>query len=430
MSESANPVADTFRRASNWTGIGTMAIAGVVLIGWLFNIPWLQTIIPGFVPMKANTALALVLCGAALWLSRERHPAEDDDVKPQRAALARRVAVGCAVAAALIGAITLCEYLFRWQHGIDEWLAIDTRTGDPKPGRMAPISALSFVLIGVALLLLDTRGGIDALAIGSFAASLVIFVGFLYGDEALRSLGSHQVQRPLTSVLLLALSQGILWARPERGLMRIVASQTAAGVTARRILPAAGGAIILLGALRLWGQRAGLYGTEFGLAMMVLVSLLCVTGLVLWSATSLERMERTRQEADRTLRDNERIMRGLFEHLPDALIVTDERGQIVRVNIAAARMFGYTADEMLRQPVEMLIPERFCDSHRRARACYSLQPRRRSMGEGLELRGLRKDGGEIPLDIMLHPLEGADEGLILAVARSAPPRTAGEKSSS
>jgi PAS domain S-box-containing protein len=107
----------------------------------------------------------------------------------------------------------------------------------------------------------------------------------------------------------------------------------------------------------------------------------------------------------------------LFEASPDAVLVTDQTGLILRANAQAENMFGYARQELVGHPIELVIPERFHSVHPKHRSAYSAQPRVRAMGAGLELFGRRKDGTEIPVDIMLSPLEMAEGQLVLAVVR-------------
>lgn len=107
----------------------------------------------------------------------------------------------------------------------------------------------------------------------------------------------------------------------------------------------------------------------------------------------------------------------LLECLPDAILVTDGRGRIREANPQTERVFGYTREELLGQPIEILIPERFHRSHVRHYAAYHAEPRMRPMGAGLELYGRRKDGTEFPVDILLSPMETAQGMLALAVVR-------------
>lgn len=100
----------------------------------------------------------------------------------------------------------------------------------------------------------------------------------------------------------------------------------------------------------------------------------------------------------------------LFRQAPDGMVVVGERGLISMVNNALESMFGYTERELVGQPVEMLMPERYGEGHPDLFAGFMNDPRRRQMGVGLEPSGRHKDGTEFPLDIMLAPLETA-EGL-------------------
>src|SRR4030095_2484639 len=98
--------------------------------------------------------------------------------------------------------------------------------------------------------------------------------------------------------------------------------------------------------------------------------------------------------------DSTNLFEKLFESSPDAVLVTDHAGLILRANEQTESLFGYACHELIRQPVEILIPERFRSVHAKHRSAYSSQPRVRAMGAGLELFGRRKGGTEIPVDII------------------------------
>jgi len=107
----------------------------------------------------------------------------------------------------------------------------------------------------------------------------------------------------------------------------------------------------------------------------------------------------------------------LFEFSPDAVVVVDEAGAIVRANAQAEQIFGYQRQEMIGQSVEMLMPERFRAIHPEHRVHYNAEPHRRPMGAGLDLFAKRKDGTEFPVDIMLGPVETENGPLVLGVIR-------------
>jgi formate hydrogenlyase transcriptional activator len=113
----------------------------------------------------------------------------------------------------------------------------------------------------------------------------------------------------------------------------------------------------------------------------------------------------------------ESLLEQFFEQSPDAIVITDNAGSIVRVNAELERSFGYGRSELLGQPVELLIPERFRPSHPGHRQMYAKQPRRRPMGAGLELSARRKDGSEFPVDIMLSPVDTPGGSFVLCAIR-------------
>jgi PAS domain S-box-containing protein len=112
------------------------------------------------------------------------------------------------------------------------------------------------------------------------------------------------------------------------------------------------------------------------------------------------------------LKEAEEKFRAFVETAPQAIIIHDAKGKIVVVNSEAEHIFGYRRQELIGQPVEILIPARFRGKHVEERQAYMRKPIIRPMGSGLELSAQRKDGSEFPVEISLSPVETAEGVLV------------------
>ena len=133
-------------------------------------------------------------------------------------------------------------------------------------------------------------------------------------------------------------------------------------------------------------------------------------GLLIAAAAgwSVQRDLNARKAAEEHLAQMEGRYRGLLEAAPDAMVVVNQAGEIVLLNVQAEKQFGYRRDELLGQQVTNIIPEGFAerlvaDGTRTAADALAQQ-----IGTGIELSGRRKDGSEFPIEIMLSPLESAE----------------------
>lgn len=151
------------------------------------------------------------------------------------------------------------------------------------------------------------------------------------------------------------------------------------------------------------------------------------------AATEMEILRRSQEldEANKKLRQtNEKLraeftereraehrFRELLESAPDAIVITNREGLIELVNSQAEQWFGYTRGEIVGQPVEILIPERFHQRHVGHRAGYVTVPLARPMGSGLDLFGRRKDGSEFPVEISLNLIKTADNVWVTSIIR-------------
>jgi PAS domain S-box-containing protein len=329
-------VAARFRWAARIASALVTTLGAMVLFGWLFGIVPLERIHPALVSMKLNTALSLVLLGVALWLSL---------VHPVPARLMR----GLAVAAIAIAGATLIEDAFRVDLGIDELIRRDWgQIG--APGRMSPATAAVVILFGLALTWVDTQWAEVLALLGGLIADITL-LGYLYGASDLYAIGPFAAVAAHTAIALFVLALGIMFARPDRGLMQVVASDTTGGVVARRLLPAAVLLPPVIALVRQWGEQAGLYGTGFGRALLVASSSTLFVALIGWTAAMMSRADRRRRAAELEVREREAHLAITLDSIGDAVIATDATGRVTRMNSVAEQLTGWTAAAALGKPL-------------------------------------------------------------------------------
>ncbi|MBI5397383.1 MAG: PAS domain S-box protein [Verrucomicrobia bacterium] len=347
--------------ASRAAALAAVAVGGGVLVGWTFDHPMLKSLLPGWVSMKANTALAFVLAGVSLWLVRARSSTRD----PQSFSAPRHgVALACAAAAAAIGLLTLIEYGLGVNLGLDQLLFHEPAEaiGTSHPGRMAPVTAVNFLLLGLALLFLGLRSRGDVrlsqwLCAPAFAFSLLAFIGYLYDVQPLYRVASYTQMAGHTSAGFLVLSAGVLLARPDQGFMIVFTNHGPRGLAARRLLPAAVVVPILVGCLALAGHRAGFCDHEFSLALTVLGSIGILSATTWWTAESLHQADMERKRAGMLVQTERNKAEQYLDIAEVILVAFDDHARITLLNRKGHQVLGYAEGELVgRNWFDVVLP--------------------------------------------------------------------------
>ncbi len=288
------PPHDTQRRSpARAASVLALLIGGVALLGWEVDLPYLRAMLPGAVAMNPITAVAFILAAVSLWC---RAAASGDRRELWWAA---RIAAGLVV---LVGVVTIVGYAAGENLGLDQ-LLFSTRL---ETNRIAPNTGLNFLLLGIALLLLDweSRPGVwpaQLVLLAPITISATSLLGYVYGVGALYGVARFIPMALPTAIAFLVLSLGALWARPQRGLVAVVTGPHPGGVLARRLLPAAVLIPVLLGGLRLLSERWRLLPTELGLAITVVLTIFLFTVLIWATSRSLNRADDVRKAGENRL---------------------------------------------------------------------------------------------------------------------------------
>jgi PAS domain-containing protein len=283
------------KRVSEIASLGIAVIACLALTGWIIDKLVLTSVIPTLPPMRPNAAIGLLLGSASLWLLTGR------GLNPSL----RKIGGLCAALLALLGFITLIQFLFGLNLGIDGWLFKSRLETVKLQGRIPVSTAVSFLLSGAALLTLhsETKRGNRPSQLLALTVVLICLMALLshgYGIVALFHFNPGMAIN--TSVALILLCAGILSVHSDQGLMAVATSDSAGGFMLRRLMLAVIGVPSILGWLNVAGTQAGLYRKEFGVAMLVTANVILFLVVIWRNAQLLHLMDAERQHAEDALR--------------------------------------------------------------------------------------------------------------------------------
>jgi len=373
------PMVTRFRSASRLAASVTIALGTLVLIGWLLDIAFLKSVYANFVTMKANAALCFLLLGVSLWIFH----LEDG------ASIRKRLVTLSAAVPVVIAGVTLLESAMGMQSGIDNMLFSDIPGAlhTSFPSRMAPTDAINFLLLGVAMLFAgmpktERLHPTEILAASAFIIALFPFTGYAYGVSALIGYSERFTEMSIHASLgFMILSVGILFSRPDGGWASLATKTGEAGFLLRVILPLIIIALFIMGWMRLLGESLGLFGSQFGTALFVVLRIVLIGSIIIWAARMIYRIERNRlaiqEELERTnaslgrrvaertaeiesakeelLRQND-LLSKITESGGVLIILLDREGRIVRFNRASEETTGYHAEEVMNHVFWELFP--------------------------------------------------------------------------
>jgi signal transduction histidine kinase len=264
-------------------GIGlVVTLIGLIVIGeWTFGIKLLAHLSPTDSSMKFNTSVLFFLSGLSLMLYH-----------PEKKA-ARGVSRIFILFILTVAALTLSQYVFRYNLGLDELVFKDHPMPDitSNPGRMSPLVAFNFLLTGTALLVWGKTGKLgtrvfEYSGIAAFIMPVVVTLGYLFSASSLYSFTTVTGVALITALVFLVLLTGILAVKTERGFTTILLSRTRGGLVLRFLLPSSLIAIILLDWISLRAANVGIISESLVVPLGTIASG-TVIAILIWRSAKL-----------------------------------------------------------------------------------------------------------------------------------------------
>ncbi|HZR20656.1 MAG TPA: sensor histidine kinase [Verrucomicrobiae bacterium] len=340
----------SLKRLPYWAGAIAILLGCLSLARWLFGFDLLRSSFPGLVSIKASTALCLIFSGGSLLLQ----------ATPALASWQRSLARLLAAIVITVAGLTLMEYVFRVDVGLDRLLSRQgpARIVEAFPGRMSLATGLDFIFLGLALLCLEweikpqARYPAQYFACAAAAVTTLAFVGYFYGVESLSRLKQYWSIAFNTALASWLLCAGVLAVRPRRGVIAVFNSDNMGGLLARRMLPAAIVVPLLGGWFSVLGERAGLYGLGFGSALYATLLMLSLTGLVIWAAGALNRADAERRQGVEALRQSNARLQAVREE--ERTRVAREIHDVLAQELTRLKLDIGWLNRQLGQPVELV----------------------------------------------------------------------------
>ncbi|GEM_PF-3250613 len=301
--EKQNKLERIFVRIAVVMALSVACIGLLVLLGWALDISLLKSIGRDYITVKANSAISFIMAGVSILM-----------VIGGKAGGIKKYRIGMLLAGLVVltGVLNVSEYVFRADLGIDQLIFKDPANdlGTVNPGRMAPNSAINFILTGIAILLLDA-GDKKIFTLGSicvFITGLISFfalVGYSFGTSEFLGIGTYTRMALYSAVAFFMIFLGIIFARPGRGAMSLISADNPGGILLRYLIPSIIILMFLLAWGTLFGEKRGLFGPNFGTSLFTIVRIVVFISIALLIAMLINKFYEQRIEKEKALQESE-----------------------------------------------------------------------------------------------------------------------------
>jgi len=334
------------RRTGRLVSSCVVFLGGTGFAGWVLKIPLFVRLVPGLPPIKPNTALCILLLGAALRILHS----------DAQSRFARRTVRLLAGIAGILAAVTLWECTMALSStGFDQFFLRMRATRfslEAVPGRMAAHSAVTILLGAFSLWLLTRKSPrlVQSLAILITASGIWTLLCYVFNAVSFESAATFAGMAPRTAVSFVLFGLGVLLMQPKEGVMSIFTSNSAPGAMARAILPSSILMLIALGAATAMGLSAGFYSHAFHDALLTMAGIVLVTSLIWRTAREIDATEQGRRAALDAASAQREWLQVMLSSIADAVIATDQAGLVQFLNPVAVQLTGWGGSEAVGRP--------------------------------------------------------------------------------
>lgn len=348
--EKAVAIARQFRAGALIFATALTIMAGLVMVGWLWNIEAFRMPVTDTVSPKFNTAVSLFLLGSGVLvgLCRPNHTG-------------RTIVMVIGLVAVLLGGLTLGQDIWETDFGIDQLVVTEFPISPltVHPGRMSPITSVLVVMGGVALMLawtgwLAAQRGATVITSAVLVVALICFAGYTYGFDSPFAARNYTPMSPVAALGFLFFSFAMLLGLPSDGLMTPISSPHLGGYVARRLIPVAFIVPLALGSLGVHTERLRLLESGYGMPVFAALNVVVMVMLVWAVANSLNSVDRQRadtvrlaqqraadlEKSEGRLREQARVLGSILDTMSDCVVMTDLEGRLLMANPAARALFG------------------------------------------------------------------------------------------
>lgn len=376
------------------------------IFGWILDIELLKTVFPNLIAMRINSAVAFVLISISLILQRKEIGS--------RFNLRDLVAKALAIIVVLIGGLTFIEYAGNIDLHIDQLLY--SQSGDIRSvlpsGRMAPITSLSFLLIGLALTLLNIKKFIKVTQVIAFVVGLIgllVLIGLAFHVKTPYVPAFYLYASFHAALNLIFIFIAILFVHPEHGFADFLVNKTEGSRFARILFPLVIFVSVAIDYLNSIGQTMGLYDELEGIAFDTISTIVALSLAIYFLMRRLDKTDIKRRGLEAELRESETLFRNAMQYSAIGMGLVTLEGKWFEVNHSLCEITGYSEIEMLNLTFQEIT---YKDDLKKSEALANQIIRGEIKTASLEKRYVKKDGTIIWVLLQISGIRD-EEGKIL-----------------